>query len=106
MTQRSDRSAMHEKMAPALNILRILSHPVRLSILCHLVEQAEMSAGEIVALHAPLASQSQTSQYLKRLRDEGLVNARKDGLYVYYSLARQDIRELVATLHDLYCPEA
>ncbi len=92
-------------MTHVLKILKILNHPVRLSILCHLIEKKEMTAGEIVEQEAEFASQSQTSQYLGLLREEGLVSCRKQGQFVIYSLADDDIKELIATFHRLYCDE-
>lgn len=94
---------MPEGMNDALRILRILGHPVRLGILCALIERGEMSAGEIVTRMNGGASQSQISQYLKILRDDGLVESRKSGLFVHYSIKSDDARRLIALLHDLYC---
>lgn len=92
-----------EGMDDALRILRILGHPVRLGILCALIERGEMSAGEIVGHIGGAASQSQVSQYLKILRDDGLVDARKSGLYVHYRIVSDEARRLIALLHELYC---
>ncbi|MDD3021679.1 MAG: metalloregulator ArsR/SmtB family transcription factor [Alphaproteobacteria bacterium] len=92
-------------MTRVLRILKILNHPVRLSILCHLIEKGEMTAGEIVEQESEFASQSQTSQYLGLLREEGLVATRKKGQFVIYSLAAEDIRELIETFHRLYCSD-
>lgn len=97
--------AKHSDMTEVLGVLKVLNHPVRLSILCNLIEKGEMSAGEIVAQEEAFASQSQTSQYLKILKDEGLVTSRKDGQFVIYSLASEEIKVLIATLHELYCPK-
>ncbi|MDY0029477.1 MAG: metalloregulator ArsR/SmtB family transcription factor [Pseudobdellovibrionaceae bacterium] len=91
-------------MTEVLRVLKVLNHPVRLSILCNLIEKGEMSAGEIVVQEERLASQSQTSQYLKILKDEGLVTSRKEGQFVLYSLASEEVKVLIATLHELYCP--
>ncbi|HOO51749.1 MAG TPA: metalloregulator ArsR/SmtB family transcription factor [Alphaproteobacteria bacterium] len=96
--------ADHSDMTEVLTVLRVLNHPVRLSILCNLIERGEMTAGDIVAQEEGLASQSQTSQYLKLLKEEGLVRSRKEGQFVIYSLASDKIKELIATLHKLYCP--
>jgi DNA-binding transcriptional ArsR family regulator len=96
--------AKHSDMTEVLRVLKVLNHPVRLSILCNLIEKGEMSAGEIVVQEERLASQSQTSQYLKILKDEGLVTSRKEGQFVLYSLASEEVKVLIATLHELYCP--
>jgi DNA-binding transcriptional ArsR family regulator len=95
--------AKHDKMKDALIVLKTLNHPVRLSILCNLIENEEMSAGEIFEQESALASQSQVSQYLKRLRDEGYVESRKDGQYVYYKISSVEIRALIQKMHELFC---
>ncbi len=97
--------AKHSDMTEVLGVLKVLNHPVRLSILCNLIEKGEMTAGEIVAQEEVFASQSQTSQYLKILKDEGLVTSRKDGQFVIYALASEEVKVLIATLHELYCPK-
>ncbi|TVQ84228.1 MAG: transcriptional regulator [Micavibrio sp.] len=95
----------HEEMKDALHMIKILGHPVRLSILCNLIEKGEMKAGDIVAQESGYASQSQTSQYLRKLKKEGLIAARKNGQHVYYSLKSDEIKSLIGVLHDLYCAE-
>lgn len=100
MTQ-NDRRA--QNMDEALKMLKILGHPLRLSILCTLIEHGEMNAGDIVAREADTASQSQISQYLNALKKEGLISARRDGHYQYYRIADKRVKTMVETLHKLYC---
>ncbi|HPF77810.1 MAG TPA: metalloregulator ArsR/SmtB family transcription factor [Alphaproteobacteria bacterium] len=95
--------AKHDEMKEALEVLKTLNHPVRLSILCNLIEKQEMSAGEIFEQEKELASQSQVSQYLKWLRDKGYVESRKEGQFVYYKISSPEIRELIAKMHELFC---
>ncbi len=92
-------------MREALEVLKILNHPVRLSILCNLIEHGEMAAGEIVEQEKELASQSQVSQYLKVLREKGFVSARKDGQFVYYEIVSPEIRILIEQMHELFCAD-
>lgn len=98
--------AKHDEMKNALDVLKTLNHPVRLSILCNLIERNEMSAGEIVKQEQGLASQSQVSQYLKMLRDGGYVEARKDGQFVYYKISSPEIKQLIAKMHELFCKDS
>lgn len=95
----------HQDMEKALHMLKMLGHPVRLSILCNLIEKGEMTAGDIVEQESAFSSQSQTSQYLRKLRDEGLISGRKEGLHVYYRLNSDDIKTLIGVLHRLYCSD-
>ncbi len=90
-------------MEKALDVLKTLNHPVRLSILCNLIENDEMSAADIVEQEKEFASQSQVSQYLRWLRDKGYVEARNDGQRVFYKISSHEVRVLIAKLHELFC---
>ena len=92
-----------QNMQEALKMLKILSHPLRLSILCNLIEREEMSAGDIVIAESDRASQSQVSQYLNALKKESLIESRRDGHFQYYRIADKRVEALVNTLHKLFC---
>lgn len=99
--KKSERHA--ENMEDALKMLKILGHPLRLSILCTLIDNGEMSAGDIVTAESDRASQSQISQYLNALKNEGIIQSRREGHFLYYKIADKRIKTLVATLHRLFC---
>jgi DNA-binding transcriptional ArsR family regulator len=97
-----------EKLAPLLDhcettaqILKALAHPQRLEILCHLTD-GEKSVGDLEQLCG--ASQSAVSQFLARMKAEGLVAARRDDRYVFYKIANPKIFQLIEALHRIYCP--
>jgi DNA-binding transcriptional ArsR family regulator len=69
-------------------------------ILCMLVE-GEKTVSELEDLLN--LRQSSVSQHLARLRGDRLVNKRRDGKAIYYSLASSEARAIVETLYDLYC---
>lgn len=84
----------------ASHFLKALSHEGRLVILCLLIE-GEKSVTEIeqtLALRQPAISQQ-----LARLRADGLVETRRDGKNIYYSVARPEVREVIGSLHDVFC---
>ena len=94
-------AAMAEQAERAAELLKAMSHPQRLRVLCLLVE-GERSVGEInreIEL-----SQSALSQHLAKLREEGLVTTRKEAQTVFYSLTTGPALEVIRTLHDVYCP--
>jgi|JI10StandDraft_1071094.scaffolds.fasta_scaffold220159_2 DNA-binding transcriptional ArsR family regulator len=95
--------AYEEGMKEALKMLKIMGHPLRLSILCRLIENGEMNAGDIVAAEQEKASQSQISQYLNALRKQGLIESRRDGHFLYYRISDKRVKEIMKTLHKLYC---
>ena len=92
-----------ESLCAAVNLMKLLAHPIRLSILCNLVHQGEMSVGEIVAKEEGQASQSQISQFLAKMRSEGIVTTRKDAQTVYYSIQSRQVKQVVQSLYDIYC---
>jgi ArsR family transcriptional regulator, virulence genes transcriptional regulator len=95
-----------ENLEMAVGLLKQLAHPVRLSILCNLLHQGEMTVSQIVQAEAGAAGQSQISQFLGKMRLEGLVKARKEAQAVYYSLDSPQAKKVVQALYEIYCQEA
>lgn len=93
----------HAGLAGAVGLVKTLAHPLRLSILCNLIHNGEMTAGELVAAEAPDFSQSQVSQYLGILRDMGYVTARRDGQVMRYQISDRNVKKVVETLYNIYC---
>ena len=84
----------------ASDFLKALSHENRLLLLCLLAEK-ERSVGElenILSLRQPTVSQQ-----LARLRYDGLVNTRRDGKTIYYSIASEDVRRVISVIYGIYC---
>lgn len=90
-----------EKVKQVTQILSALANEQRLKALCLLSENGEMSVGALLE-HMEL-SQSALSQHLSKLRGEGFVETRKEGLNVYYRVEREDIRALLNLFYKLYC---
>lgn len=84
----------------ASEFLKALSHEVRLLILCFLID-GEKSVSEIEKMLK--LRQPAVSQQLARLRADGLVETRRNGKNIYYSLARTEVREVIQVLHDAFC---
>lgn len=95
-----EKQAMAEAADEAAGILRALSNPSRLMILCHLVEQ-ERTVGEIE--EALDLSQAYVSQQLARLRDEGLVTATRDGRMMRYRLSDARVAPVISVLYEQFC---
>ncbi|WP_020177302.1 ArsR/SmtB family transcription factor [Methyloferula stellata] len=85
----------------AAELMRSLSHPQRLLVLCALGKE-EMSVAE---LREELEiDQVPMSQQLMRLRADGLVEARREGTTVYYRIIRPEVLTIVEALHAAFCP--
>lgn len=98
-----DTTLMGRAAATASDLLRSLGNPTRLMILCRLTE-AECSVGDLVALLG--IRDSTVSQHLALLRKDGLVQARREGQTIRYSLASTPARQVLETLFMIYCPSA
>ena len=84
------------------DLLKLLSTPNRLLILCHLTE-SEQCVGDLcdlVGMKPPAMSQQ-----LKILRTEGLLSSRRDGQTIFYSIADENVKKLMAFLYETYCKE-
>jgi len=85
----------------ASEFLKSLASPVRLRILCSIVER-EASVGELAEMLG--VRQSVASQHLALLRKDGLVMARRDGQTIFYSLADDRVIKLIEVLQEAFCP--
>lgn len=76
-----------------------ISHPVRLTILYALSKQ-EMSVGDLSSYCG--VSQSVTSQHLSKMKENGLLDNRKESNKVYYSIKDSKYKELIKIILKLY----
>lgn len=84
----------------AAELMRSLSHPQRLLVLCALGRE-EKSVAELRQLLK--IEQVPMSQQLMRLRADGLVEARREGTTVYYRITRPEVLLVVEALHAAFC---
>lgn len=91
---------MAEAADRAADMLKTLSNPARLRLLCALLPGAQ-TVGELeVALGA---SQSYVSGQLARMRAEGLVRCDREGRAMHYRLADPRIRPIIERLYEVFC---
>lgn len=95
-------AAMRTHAEDAAGLMKALGNESRLMILCKLAE-GEYSVSELNE-YVPL-SQSALSQQLARLRQQGLVNTRRESQVIYYSLAKGPVDRVIHLLHDIYCSD-
>lgn len=105
MPQPNNKSAWEKqaKLEEAVGVMKVLAHPLRLSILCNLIHKGEMTAGQIVAAESGNFSQSQVSQYLGILREMSYVATRREGQVIWYSISDKNVKKVVETLYGIYC---
>lgn len=88
-----------DKAGEANVLLRSMANENRLMILC-LLADGEKSVGEIETLTG--ARQPTVSQQLARLRADGIVESRRDGKAIHYSLCCGRTRKMLEELSELY----
>lgn len=91
-------SSANPKRDVFANLARVglaLSSPVRIEYL-ELLAQAERSVEQLAGLAGTTVAN--TSQHLQKLRQAGLIVGRKEGLYVYYRLAGDEVVELLTAM--------
>jgi len=84
--------ATSERCQEVAGVFQLLSHPARVKILCALRDRELCVQHLQKLLQRP---QCYISQHLRRLRDAGVVSARKEGVMVFYTLADLRVRELL-----------
>ncbi len=94
----SDLDAAAEQ---ATDLLKALANPVRLKLLCHLVE-GERSVGEL-AERLDIRD-TNVSQHLALLRKDRMVRTRREGQTIYYTIDNPAALAVLQVLHGLYCP--
>ena len=97
---KAEMSEMMDNARRATNFLKALAHEGRLMILCHLAS-GEKSVTELEALLS--TRQAAVSQQLARLRLEGLVEYRREGKAIYYSLGDDRARRMIETVYEMFC---
>ncbi|MCR9255740.1 MAG: metalloregulator ArsR/SmtB family transcription factor [Alphaproteobacteria bacterium] len=92
--------AMMENATKATEFLKALAHEGRLMILCQLAS-GEKSVTDLENLLA--SRQAAVSQQLARLRLEGLVDHRREGKTIYYSLKDPRAIRTLELVYDMFC---
>ena len=94
---------LEEQVHDAADFLKALANPNRLMILCFLRdgEYPVRELEEKLDLRQPTLSQQ-----LARLREDDLVDTRRDGKQIYYSLSNEKVRRTIALLDDMFCSGA
>lgn len=100
MSTTMDKELLRTSAGAACRLMKVLSNPDRMLILCE-ISQGEKCVGELEAIldiHQPTLSQQLTV-----LRNEELVQTRRAGKLIYYSLSSPIVVAVMATLYEHYC---
>ena len=95
-----DLEALRRSADSACRLMKVLSNPDRLLLLCQL-SRGERSVGELEDMLG--IRQPTLSQQLGVLRNEELVQTRREGKQIFYRIADSRAQEVLETLYRLYC---
>ncbi len=87
-----------DKLQSAVNMLKVISHPVRLAIVDLLITNKRLNVLEIQELLN--LEQAIASQQLTLMEDKGVLTAEKVGRNKYVSLRYPKMKNIVSCLED------
>lgn len=91
-----------EQIEAVAKILKSMSHPIRLKILC-LLQDRELSVGDI--RNEVETTNANVSQHLNILRNQGIIDFRKDANFIYNRITDKRILDLIISMQKLFCPD-
>jgi len=83
------------------HVLRCLGHPLRLRILVVLVKGGEVTVTEIYETLG--VEQAVASQHLTTMWDKGILQRRKDGVHVFYSIGDERALKVLSCVRQGNC---
>lgn len=101
MPKQIDLVKLHAAAGEASKLLKVLSNTDRMLLLCQMT-QGEFSVKELETITGIL--QPTLSQQLTVLREERLVNTRREGKQIFYSISSSEALAVLQVLYQLYCP--
>ena len=99
-TSTLDLDKMKASASNACRLMKVLSNPDRLMLLCQL-SQGEKRVGELEEILGIV--QPTLSQQLTVLREEELVTTRRDGKSIYYQIASPQALAVMNVLFEQFC---
>ncbi|KYH33994.1 HTH-type transcriptional repressor SmtB [Clostridium tepidiprofundi DSM 19306] len=86
-----------DKLRNTSEILKAIGHPTRLCIVCKLM-QRELNVSEMQ--ECLVMPQSTVSQHLSILKSRGIIEGRRNGSEVIYSLVNEEVKDVVKVFFE------
>lgn len=87
-----------KKLEKVAEILKAVAHPIRIQVIDLLGKADELTVTEIYG--ALGSEQSLTSHHLTKMKDKGVLNCRREGKNIYYSLADSNITKVIGCIEN------
>ncbi|MDN5301506.1 MAG: hypothetical protein PWQ60_1020 [Thermoanaerobacteraceae bacterium] len=92
-----DKEKYRDKLSKTAEILKAIGHPARLCIICKLMcKDCNVSTMQN-CLDLP---QSTVSQHLAILKSRGIIEGKRKGVEVIYSIANEDVKKIINALFE------
>ena len=82
-----------KKLEKAAKKLRSIAHPMRIAVIGMLTEKPKMNVTQIYTRLK--IEQAAASHHLSLLRNNGILNAKREGKEIYYSLNQDNLNHLI-----------
>jgi len=89
-----------EQVEIATELLKSIAHPIRMKILCFLMD-GEKNVSEIEQQFG--STISNISQHLTILRKANIINRRKEANFMFYSIRDRSILNLMESIKTNFC---
>ena len=84
------------ELAERAELLKAFAHPVRLCIVCRLLQTDSLNVSKMESCLS--VSQSSISQHLLKLKHAGIITSKRVKNEVYYSLKNEEIKEFTKSI--------
>ncbi|MBN1532692.1 MAG: winged helix-turn-helix transcriptional regulator [Spirochaetes bacterium] len=89
-----------EQVETATEVLKSIAHPIRMKILCYLMD-GEKNVSEIEQQFG--STISNISQHLTILRKASIINRRKEANFMFYSIRDRSVLSLMESIKNNFC---
>ncbi len=100
MQHNAGEAMRYHKVEDLARLLKSMSHPIRLKILC-LLQDKELSVGEI--RDSVETTGANITQHLNILRNQGIIEFRRDANFIYNRISDERIITLMQTMEQIFC---
>lgn len=94
------RNIPAEKLEFIANVLKVISHPIRLKIIEALENSERLNVQEIAKYLEADVEQSLLSHHLIKMKDKGVLECQKEGQFVYYKLVFKEMTQLLNCMEN------
>ena len=103
MSGAANKLVNNKNLDAASSVMRALTHPIRLRLIGFIDQNKRINVNKIYK--ALKMEQSVASQHLRILRDEKLVNAERNGKFIFYTVNYQKLEDIVNAIDKFFASE-